>query len=99
MLIIYFFIFFILYLFYSFPKMPYKIHHNNKTYIMKNPFNPLDNGYYKNIKSSLDEELSSSMMIDGLKSISQSFFVWRFIFYYFIFENNHKNIYNNIHKF
>lgn len=75
--------------------MPYKIHHNNKTYIMKNPFNPLDIGYYKNIKSKLDDEI----LIDGLKSISQSFFVWRFIFYYFIFENNHKNIYNNIHKF
>lgn len=75
--------------------MPYKIHHNDKTYIMKNPFNPLDNGYSKNVKSSLDEEI----FIDGLKSISQSFFIWKIIFYYFIFENNHKNIYNNIHNF
>lgn len=67
--------------------MPYREH---TTYIMKNPLNPFDNGSIKKIKE------ENEILIDGLKSISQSFFVWRFIFYYFIFQKNHKNIYNNI---
>ena len=70
--------------------MPYHIPHNYKTYIMKNPFNPFDKG------EEISSKNESSMLIDGLRSVSQSFFIWRFIFYYFIFKNNHKNIYNNI---
>lgn len=76
--------------------MPYKIHHNNNTFMMKNPFNPFESGLLKN---DTFNDIDNSMLIEGLKSISQSFFIWRFIFYYFIFKNNHKNIYNNLHNF
>lgn len=73
--------------------MPY-FKNSRNYYIMKNPFDP----FYKDHKIYVhpDSQLKDVVLLEGLKSVSKSIFIWRWIFYYFIFEKNHKRIYDGI---